>query len=136
MRRTAIALALIALLLAGCSDDGGGKEGDNAATTSTSTTSTTLAPGNPQDTANTITIKDFSFDPAEVTVTQRAVALKLKNTGSTGHTFTIDSPKIDVEIGAGSNSEVLVDLGQQTEVVFYCRFHRSRGMQGKLVVKP
>jgi plastocyanin len=135
MRRTAIALVLVAVLLAGCSDDGA-KDKAGTTSTSTSTTSTTLAPGNPQATAKTITIKDFSFNPAEVTVAKRAVALKLNNTGSAGHTFTIDSPKIDVEIGAGSNSEVLVDLGQQTEVVFYCRFHRSRGMQGKLVVKP
>jgi plastocyanin len=135
MRRTAIAVVLVAVLLAACSDDG--DDGATASSsTSTSTTSSTIAAGNPQDTAKTITIKDFSFDPAEVTVAQRAVALKLSNTGSTSHTFTIDNPKIDVELGAGSNNEVLVDLGQQTEVVFYCRFHRSRGMQGKLVVKP
>lgn len=129
MKRFGVAITLVAVLIAGCSDDGD----DAAATsTSTSTTSTTAAAqGSPQDKANEITIKDFAFDPTRVTVSEKAVAIKLTNTGSARHTFTIDDPKVDFEIAPGTTTQALVALGDKTEASFYCRFHPSQ-MKGTI----
>ncbi len=137
--RRAAALMIVAVTVAAgaCSDDGGDGNGDvggSASSTSQSTPSTTAPGGSPQDNAISVTMKDFSFDPSSLSSKGAAVAVSLTNTGNASHTFTIDDPKIDTAVPAGSTGQVLVSLAGKTEVVFYCRFHRGSGMQGKLTV--
>lgn len=127
-----VAVGVAGLLLAGCDS---GDDDDVVSDDTTTSTSTTVG-GSPQDDAVRIAMKDFSFDPKDVTVAKSAVAIKLSNTGSARHTFTVDNPKVDQEVEPGKETEVLVAMGSQTEFTFYCRFHRAGGMQGKVTLKP
>lgn len=134
--RVVVAMAVAGVLLAGCdSGDDDVVSGDET-TSSTAPSTTTTIGGSPQDDAVRVSMKEFSFDPKDVTVTKSAIALKLSNTGSARHTFTADDPKLDQEVEPGKETEVLIAMGAKTEFTFYCRFHRASGMQGKVVLKP
>lgn len=128
-RLTIVALAVtVAGLAPACgSDDDTDPVGDES-------TSTTGSADSPQDVANTVQMRDFAFAPNELQVPSGATTLKVQNAGSARHTFTMDEPSTDQEVSAGSNADVSLDLPEPGEYVFYCRFHRGSGMEGKLVV--
>jgi plastocyanin len=79
----------------------------------------------------TITTSDNEFDPTCARVT-RMQGLRLENTGSNTHTFTIDGTSIDVEAPGGET----LDLEPPAEVLpagtytVYCRFHGSSDGSG------
>jgi plastocyanin len=82
-----------------------------------------------------VELDDFYFEP---TVLQgragEKVELELKNEGKTEHTFTIDSQRIDQDLGPGEEAEVTVTFPKSGVVSFYCKFHKSDGMAGGLAV--
>ncbi|HEX7167761.1 MAG TPA: cupredoxin domain-containing protein [Acidimicrobiales bacterium] len=127
LRRTAsIALAvLVAVVAPACTDDDGGEEGGGTATGDGAAAAATA----------TVTMKDFEFDPATVDVDKGEVTFELANEGDAAHTFTTDAPKADEEVAGGEDGSVTVSLPNEGEVIFYCRFHRGQGMQGKIVIK-
>lgn len=111
-----------------------------------------------------VTVTEFAFTPAEITVTvgQRA-AVQLQNRGTTLHDWTIDAiPAQDIAASGAQHSSqaghgiapvgtgplhVAADQGKTAEVsftptrageyAFYCSVpgHREAGMQGKLTVR-
>lgn len=57
---------------------------------------------------------------------------KLKNAGTITHTFTIDSLHIDKTLSPGATATVDITIPASGALQFYCRFHRSMGMQGAI----
>jgi len=76
-----------------------------------------------------LTIVDFSFSPAELSVTE-GQTITVTNIGETSHTFTTDDEVIDETIGAGETLEI--PLTGVSSGGFHCRFHTQ--MTGTLTV--
>ena len=78
---------------------------------------------------------DFYFGPTFVEAEAGAtISIEIENEGDATHTFTVDDQDIDEEIDAGSSVEVEVTAPDSDPLVFYCRFHRGRGMQGAVFI--
>ena len=129
MRGTLIAAALGAtLMLAAC---GGSDEPANG-TTSTSTSQPTS--GSPTESAgvvDTITLVDNAFEPGDVAVA--AGELELVNDGASPHNFSVEGTDVDVDVEAGEDGHVTLDMEPGTYTMF-CEFHRTQGMEGTLTV--
>ncbi|HWL90538.1 MAG TPA: cupredoxin domain-containing protein [Actinomycetota bacterium] len=76
-----------------------------------------------------LTIVDFSFSPADLSVTE-GQTITVTNIGETSHTFTTEDEAIDETIGAGETLEV--ELTGVSSGGFMCRFHPQ--MTGTLTV--
>lgn len=57
-----------------------------------------------------------------------ALALELKNEGSTEHNFTLAAQHVDQDVDRGETKTVTVTIPQPGELKFFCKYHRSRGM--------
>jgi plastocyanin len=61
------------------------------------------------------------------------VGVTIDNTGAVDHTFTIDAQGVDEELAPGDSIDVDVKIPKSGKAAtFYCRFHRSSGMQGAM----
>lgn len=148
MRKMLIAVAIVALVgTVGC---GKSKKSSNTTTTTSggASASTTEAPpaafegavnnkGTTTLSAGALSIEqsDFAFSPTFVKATAGAtVAVTLKNVGKAEHTFTIDSLSVDQVVQPGATATVNLRLPAGGTVAWYCRFHKSSGMQGAFVL--
>jgi len=75
---------------------------------------------------------NFYFEKTFIKGTAGSVKVKLENEGNTQHSFTIDDQDIDTVVLAGKTKTVTIELTDGQPVNFYCKFHRSSGMQGAL----
>jgi plastocyanin len=62
------------------------------------------------------------------------VKLELKNEGTRLHNFSVTGTSVDQNVAAGEDAAVDVTFPASGTVVFFCKFHRSSGMQGALFV--
>jgi plastocyanin len=78
---------------------------------------------------------DISFRPTIVKVqVGTSLGLRMHNTGTVDHTFTIPALKVDTVVAAGATHDLtLRDFGTG-QIPFRCRFHVGRGMQGGFLV--
>jgi plastocyanin len=79
----------------------------------------------------------FYFNPTFVKAGSGAhITVTLKNEAKVEHNFSIDSLKIDKDVAAGKTATVTVNLPTGTAPVdFYCKYHKSSGMQGAFYFK-
>lgn len=93
--------------------------------------------GKVQGDAVTIEADDFYFEKTYVKGKPgTTVGVLVDNKGSTTHTFTIDAQGVDEELDPGDSADVDVKIPKSGKTaVFYCRFHRSSGMQGAFFSK-
>jgi plastocyanin len=64
------------------------------------------------------------------------VGVTIKNEGTTDHTFTLDAQGIDEQIAPDDSVDVDVKIPKNGKpALFYCRFHKSSGMQGAFFSK-
>jgi len=83
-----------------------------------------------------VELDDFDIKPTFIQGKPgQKVTVELKNEGSTNHTFTIDSENVDKELSPGKKAKVEVTIPDHGATNFYCRFHKSSGMQGALFTK-
>jgi len=74
---------------------------------------------------------DFYFNPTFIKAAPgQKVTLEIKNEGSATHTFTSPTLNIDQEIAPDKSVKVDVTMPMSGTAAWYCRFHRSSGMQG------
>jgi plastocyanin len=75
---------------------------------------------------------NFYFNPTFVKADKGAhVTVELKNEGKVPHNFSIDSLHIDQTVQPDKTVKVTVSLpAAAAPVAFYCKFHKSLGMQG------
>ncbi|MEV0188565.1 cupredoxin domain-containing protein [Kitasatospora purpeofusca] len=145
-RRTALAIAAAGWVLlgaVGCSSSGGGGGSSSPAATSpavsspaaTSPAASSSAASSAPAGAVTVTIKDFKFDPATLTVAP-GTAITVTNQDDTGHTLTALAPN------AGAFDTGLLEQGKSATITapttpgsypFHCDVHPT--MTGTLVVQ-
>jgi plastocyanin len=79
-------------------------------------------------------LDDFYFGPTFIEAKPGStVKVELHNEGGVKHTFTIDSANIDETLDPGKTAEVSVKVPSSGSLNYYCRFHRSQGMQGAVI---
>ncbi len=96
-----------------------------------------------------VTLGDYRFKPAEITLTAgQPAVLELENVdGITPHNFTLTNDAagldVDVNVPAGSSRRVTLTPSVVGTYPFYCnkklpfmKSHRDRGMQGRIMVVP
>jgi plastocyanin len=115
----ALVLAATAIGLAACgggSSDGGGSSSGNAE----------------------VGMTEYYFQPAKVQdAAGKTLTLTLKNTGTVEHNFTLDEQNVSKDVEPGEQGEVTVTVPDSGQLVFYCKYHRQRGMTGLLTIgKP
>jgi plastocyanin len=85
-------------------------------------------------TGNTIELdqSDFAYTPTFVKIPAGAtsITVTVKNMGSVQHTFTVPAEQIDKVLNPGDSVTVTVTIPGPGAIAFYCRFHKSLGMQG------
>jgi len=83
------------------------------------------------DTKVSLEQDNFYFDPTFIKAEPgAALTVTLKNDGKVAHTFTIDSLHVDQTLQPDQTKTVTFTLPSSGTVPFYCKFHRSMGMQG------
>jgi plastocyanin len=123
--------ALLVLGLGACGDDE--DEGtDDGGSETTETTAATDDGGGGGVAAASVTIRDFEFDPTELTAAV-GDTISVTNEGSSTHTFTSDEAGFDVELGGGESGEATVAASSPGSYEFRCDIHTS--MTGTITVE-
>jgi plastocyanin len=74
---------------------------------------------------------NFYFNPTFIKAAPGAsFTVTLKNEGKVPHNFTIDSLHVDQTLQPDETKTVTFTLPSSGTVPFYCKFHKSSGMQG------
>ena len=113
------ALALIAAACSSKSNTGGG-------------TSPSAGGGSPSGGGGgqTVSIKNFAFDPNTLTVSAGTSQIVVTNNDSVTHTFTLDEGSVSTPIPAGQTVTVTVDIS--ATIGWHCSIHPK--MTGTLTV--
>jgi plastocyanin len=128
---TAVAVSVaLSLAIAGCGDDDdeeGGSTDDPAGIVTTEGGGDSGSSGG----EGAVSIRDFAFDPDELTVAPQA-RLVITNDDSTTHTFTVDDAGLDLTLEAGDTVEQQAPSDPGT-YDFRCDIHPN--MTGTLTVE-
>lgn len=77
----------------------------------------------------------YYFEPTILKGTAgEKITLELSNAGSALHNFSVTDQGIDQDVPTGEKAEVSVTFPQSGTLVFFCKYHQSRGMVGGLEV--
>ena len=148
MMVAAPAMAL-ALVVAGCGGDdngsagGGGAYGGSPATTTSASPATTAAAGAPGaagtdvagKTSVDMVMQDDVFVPSVLRGTPgQTVSVKLDNTGTQEHNFSIAAQKVDTDVEPGESATVKITFPASGTLEFECEYHKALGMTGSLEV--
>lgn len=133
--RRALVLVLAVLPLAAC--------GGNGSDTSNGPLGMVAAPASIHDTASAeassgrvvVKMGEDWFRPSVIRAAPGArLTLMLENVGVVAHAFDIagDGQKVDVIVAPGKRAAVQVRVPTVGKLLFFCKFHWSRGMAGYL----
>jgi plastocyanin len=80
-------------------------------------------------------LEDNVFSPACLIVLG-GQALELENEGLNRHNFSIEGTDVNIDIAPDSENrtEAIGTIAEPGEHVFFCRFHRSLGMEGEITI--
>ena len=118
----AVAVVGLAPALAAC---GGGSSSSSTTTTTTGGTSSTSG------SAASITIKNFAFRPASMTV-KAGTRITVTNQDSATHTVTADNNSFDTGNISGGASKTLTAPNNPGSYAYHCMIHPF--MHGRLIV--
>ena len=124
MRRMVLGTALATLLLAATAC--GGEESSVGDTGGATTDAPTDAGGGATE---TITIKDFAFDPATLTVSG-PTDIEVVNEDDAEHSFTLDDDSVSQDVEAGDSATVTIDPAES--IGWHCEYHPE--MTGSITV--
>ena len=85
--------------------------------------------------ATTVQMGDDWFSPPFSRVPPGAtLTVTVQETGEVAHTFTIDGQAVDLALSRKGTQRTVTVTGPAGghPVVFYCKYHRSSGMQGAI----
>lgn len=128
-----IALGLLTTaLLAACGGGDGGSESAAADSADSSDSSDTGGGG----AELTVGMKEFEFDPAEITVEAGEVTITAQNNGVVEHDFSIEEADVKVYATGGEQTTETITLEPGT-YTFFCSVpgHREAGMEGTLTAE-
>ncbi|HXH22653.1 MAG TPA: cupredoxin domain-containing protein [Dehalococcoidia bacterium] len=148
MLRSFMPAVLFVIVLAGAvaaacggDDDGGGAAASPtrpaaAAASPTSAPAAASPTSAAGGTGNSITIADFSYSPARITVRAgQPVQLTVTNGGQFPHTFTVDNLVDSGSLAAGQTRNVTFTPPAAGQFTFYCTIHGQARMSGQLTVQ-
>jgi plastocyanin len=79
---------------------------------------------------------DFYFGPTFVKAKPgTTLTVELKNEGQAEHNFSVTGQNIDQNVEPGQSVTVTVDVPASGNLLFFCKFHQSLGMQGSIFTK-
>jgi plastocyanin len=113
-------LAAVALLLVGCGGSGGGTSSSSSATAASSAT------------PKAVTIKDYTFKPARITV-PAGTTVDFSNEDSTAHTATSTESGVFESGAIQPGKSGAVTLKKAGTFTYYCAFHPF--MKGTIIVE-
>jgi plastocyanin len=133
MRRVAIALAAVALVVgaAGCGGDGDDAS-EEATTTGVASSDAERMEVKGEDFVEIAMHDEFFKSAILVGTPGQTLTINLKNEGAAAHTFTVDDQLVDEEVQPGGVGQVRVTFPETGEAPFICRYHESLGMVGTL----
>lgn len=83
-----------------------------------------------------VELNDYYFSPSIIKATPgQKLTLNLSNHGSVKHNFTIASQGISRDVPPGKTASVQVRLPSSGLITFSCKYHRTLGMAGELLVR-
>ena len=130
------ALAVAAIVAAGCGSDSGGDGGSSGGSSSSSSGSSS----SPGAGAVKISETEFKLDPADAKVGKTGkVTFKVRNDGKIVHALEVEGPGDEAEtdsIDPGKSATLTVDLSKAGTYEMYCPIgnHKAMGMEGKVIV--
>jgi plastocyanin len=78
---------------------------------------------------------DYFFSPTILKGTAgEKITLDLSNVGTALHNFTIPDQNIDQDVQPDGKAQVTVTFPSSGTLVFFCKYHQTRGMVGALQV--
>ena len=78
---------------------------------------------------------NYYFEPTILKGTAgQKITLELSNEGSALHNFSITDQGIDEDVPSEEKAEVTLTFPQSGTLVFFCKYHQTRGMVGALEV--
>ena len=85
-------------------------------------------------TAEDVHAQNYFFDPTVLTGSGgQTITLSIDNSTSALHNFSLQEQQIDQDVPAGQSVTVTVQFPANGHLVFFCKYHRSRGMLGELL---
>jgi plastocyanin len=143
MRKILMPAALLAtglLVLGACGSSSSGAKSTKSNSTAKTAAAPVTLPGQltnkgTKDLAGATTVSieadDNYFNPTFIKATPgQTITVQLKNEGKATHTFTIGGGVADQMLNPDQKATVQVKVPASGALNFYCRFHRSLGMQG------
>ncbi|HYU92689.1 MAG TPA: cupredoxin domain-containing protein [Actinomycetota bacterium] len=77
----------------------------------------------------------YYFEPTILKGTAgQKITLELSNEGSALHNFSVTDQGIDQDVPSEMKAEVTVTFPQSGTLVFFCKYHQTKGMVGALEV--
>jgi uncharacterized cupredoxin-like copper-binding protein len=131
-RWTAVALLAVAGMVIGAC--GGGSDTKDK---STARGAEKPAADVPAGTKVNVTAKEFSFDPATLTLKAgEGSTIVLKNAGSIEHDLTVDDAGFKLTVPGGNSAEKVLKVDKPGTYEFHCSVsgHKDAGMKGQLTV--
>ena len=137
MRKLFVLAIAAALLLAACGgddDDSGG----SASKAPVQLSGKVNDKGTKTVSGSSISLEadDFYFNPTFIEAKPGTkLSIEIENEGSATHNFSIDSANLSKDITPDGKATVEVTVPSSGSLNFYCKFHKSSGMQGAIVAK-
>jgi plastocyanin len=129
--RAALCAVVAVLALAGtaCGGDDGSEAGGGASAAASSTDGGGGGGGGGGAGDQTVTIKDFTYDPSELTV-DGSTTIEVLNEDDAEHSFTLDDDSVSQDVQPGESATVTIDPA--ASIGWHCEFHPD--MTGTITV--
>ena len=142
MRMRKMAVVMMVVLAACGSDSDGGNSGDSGDGKDGKAPVTLAGAVNDHGSKDAtgksgleVEADDFYFGPSFIKAAAgQSLKLELHNEGTTPHTFTVEGG-VDEELAPDATKTVTVTAPASGVLVYFCRFHRSQGMQGAVYLR-
>ena len=123
------AVAVLALAGTACGGDDGSEVGGGATPAAGGATTPADSTDGGGAADQTITIKDFTFDPSELTV-DGSTTIEVVNEDDAEHSFTLDDDSVSQDVQPGESATVTIDPA--ASIGWHCEFHPD--MTGSITV--
>jgi plastocyanin len=82
----------------------------------------------------TIALENFAFAPTFLQGTPgQKVKLQLTNDSAGPHNFSVEAQKVNQDVASKAKASVEVTIPQTGGLLFFCKLHKSSGMNGQLL---
>jgi plastocyanin len=141
MRKLLTVLGIVVVVAAGCGKSNDSSKADSSGSGSGKAPVTLTGTVNNHGNADVsgegssasleVETDDFYFGPTFVKAAAgQSISVALHNEGKATHTFTTADGSVDEQLSPDAKKTVTVKVPASGVLVYFCKFHRSQGMQG------